>query len=78
MGKGHYKGNNKETQHHLNDEAHKLASSTLNSISSYSRDISPPSSVVELRCGHILTSKWQTFIQEATHSLSTVILQAAP
>jgi hypothetical protein len=27
--KGHYKGNNREFQHDLNDEAHRLASSAL-------------------------------------------------
>jgi ribonuclease HI len=65
---GHFRGENKEPQHYLNEEAHKLASSALTSPTNHSADIPPPSLLVDLHCGHILTSKWQAFIQEAVHS----------
>ncbi len=68
--KGHFKGKTKEPQHFLNEEAHRLASSALASPKTCSIDIPPPSSLVDLRHGHIVTSKWQAYIQEAAHSAS--------
>jgi hypothetical protein len=64
--KGHYTGTNREIQHDLNREAHSQACATLST--STTLDVSPPSSLVELSCGFLITSRWQATIQELAHS----------
>jgi len=65
--KSHYSGKDKAIQHCLNDDAHKMAVSALSTRHPLSDD-PPPSSLVTLRCGFNITSKWQALVQERVHS----------
>jgi hypothetical protein len=77
--KGHFSGKHREPQHDLNAIAHNLAVSALTLVPQESPDISPPSSLVDLRRGNILTSQWRAVIQEAAHAdlLKDTILRNA-
>jgi len=66
--KGHFSGKRREPQHDLNAIAQNLAVSALTLVPQESPDISPPSSLVDLRRGNILTSQWRAVIQEAVHA----------
>ncbi len=66
--KGHYMGKNRELQHNLNDEAHKLAHSFVPHLDYYPMDWSHPSNFVSQNLRHYLTYKWQEHILEELHS----------
>jgi hypothetical protein len=63
--KGHYPGKNREIQHDLNDAAHRLAVSALESFTPM--DVSPPSTMVALSCGYTISSHWQPLLLELSH-----------
>jgi hypothetical protein len=64
--KSHYKGHDRDIQHDLNEEAHKLATSALSLSGIY--DHPPPPSLVDLWCGYSTTSKWESTIKELAYS----------
>jgi hypothetical protein len=65
--KGHYSGK-KEVQHLMNEQAHDLAVAALRAPHKTLSEVPPPSSLVILRQGHVITSQWQTILQEHAHA----------
>jgi hypothetical protein len=52
----------------MNEEAHRLATSSLSSTQNHHADISPPSTLITLRGECIFMSKWQSILQERAHA----------
>jgi hypothetical protein len=65
--KGHYSGK-KEVQHLMNEQAHDLAVAALRAPHKTFSEVSPPSSLVILRQGHVIMSHWQAILQEHAHA----------
>jgi hypothetical protein len=65
--KGHYKRNNREIQHDLNDATHSLAVAALPSSSQDFCCVAPPTSLIDLKHHHSLTSNWQAILRETAH-----------
>jgi len=66
--KGHFSGE-KEIQHIMNEEAHRLAVSALSLTKTDTSTTPPPTSLVTLRVDHPLTSKGHTILQERAHAV---------
>jgi hypothetical protein len=68
--KSHYTGKDRGMQHNSNDAVHDLAVAGLSLYGQSTCDIALPSSLVDLRNDHILTSKWHAMVQESALSES--------
>jgi hypothetical protein len=67
--KGHFSGE-KEIQHIMNEEAHRLAVSALSLTKTDTSTTPPPTSLVTLRVDHPLTSKGQAILKERANAVS--------
>ena len=63
--KGHYRGDNKEIQNILNEDARRVATSFLHSEESTQQDILAPTINVSLLLAYHLHSNWQSHVLEA-------------